>query len=112
MSSNELGKVTLRMAIAFAVLFSIQSLCTCIVASFVNTSWDEMSPFKHTMVIIAILGNWTTTLMAFLSKTMARLEAGQPPIDTGVTGDAAVIAKTTTTVQTQTETKPVAPTNP
>ncbi len=104
--NGELGKVTLQMAIAFAVLFSIQSLCTCIVAAFVNTSWDEMSPFKHTMVIIAILGNWTTTLMAFLSKTMARLEAGKPLIETG---DTAMIAKTTTTVQTQTETKPTNP---
>jgi len=103
--NGELGKVTLQMAIAFAILFSLQSLCTCIVAAFVNTSWDEMSTFKHVMVCIAILGNWTTTLMAFLSKTMARLEAGKPPIDV-IEGDTPVIARTTTTVQTQTETTP------
>ena len=102
--NGELGKVTLQMAVAFAILFSLQSLCTCIVAAFVNTSWDEMSTFKHVMVCIAILGNWTTTLMAFLSKTMARLEAGKPPIDSG---DTTMIARTTTTVQTQTDSTPI-----
>ena len=72
-----LSKVTMTMAIAFGVLFSINALCTCVMAAFMNTSWDEMTPFKHFIICVAILGNWTTLLMAYLSKTVARLESGK-----------------------------------
>jgi hypothetical protein len=84
---NSLSKVTKTMAIAFGVLFSMNALCTCITVAFVNATWEDMGTFKKFLTAIAILGNWTTVLMAFLSKTVARLEAGKSPIPTNGNGN-------------------------
>jgi hypothetical protein len=69
-----MDKTTLKMVIFICVLFSVQSLCTCLTAAFVNITWEDMSGFKRIVLFIAVLGNWTTLLMAYFSKTFARME--------------------------------------
>src|SRR5271166_5873596 len=98
--TQDLSKVTFRMAVIYGILFSLNSLSTCIVASLLNADWSDLSGTKKVILCIAIVGNWTGSLMAFLSKTMARMEAGKPPI---VEGDTTFTTKQTTTVETKTE---------
>jgi len=76
-SQVNLNKVTLRMAVAFGVLFSFNALGTCMVASLTNVKWVELPAQSKFMIIVIIFVNWTGTLMAFLSKTVARLETGK-----------------------------------
>lgn len=81
--NDTLAKTTLRMAVAWGVFFSLNALGSCILAAFVNASWDDMGTSKRVLMGIAIGTNWTAMMMAFMSKTIARLENGQRPIGNG-----------------------------
>lgn len=85
MNDNSLAKVTFRMAIAWGVLFSLNSLGTCIMVGLTNTVWAQLTLQSKFILVIGIFVNWSGTLMAFLSKTVARLESGKPPPTNGDT---------------------------
>ena len=94
MNEQSLSRTTNGMAIAWAALFSINSLGSCLLVSLSNADWPSMSPFNKVLLGVGVTVNWTTMLMAFLSKTMARLDAGKPPIpEPGSTGDTDFITK-------------------
>jgi len=78
---SNLHKTTKQMVIWYGALFSVNALCSCIIAAFTNATWEDMLWPKRILTGIAILGNWTTVLMAFLSKTVARMESGKPAIN-------------------------------
>lgn len=80
-----------RLAIAYAVLFSLNSACTAIATSLTNSEWSDLSPSSKFMIVILIVANWTGTMLAFLNKTLSRLQQGNPPL---ASGDTAVITKT------------------
>ena len=80
-STEILNRTTKRLVIWYAALFSVNALCSCIIASFTNATWEDMLWPKRILTGIAILGNWTTVLMAFFSKTFARMETGKPLIN-------------------------------
>lgn len=82
---QNLHRVTKGTVILYAVLFSINALCSCIVAAFTNATWEDMLWPKRVLTAIAIVGNWTTVLIAFYSKAVARMEAGKSPIPTNGT---------------------------
>lgn len=73
------------MAILMIVLFSLNSLCTAIVASFMNTEWSTLTPTSKILLITVVLQNWTGTLLAFFNKTMSRIESGKSPFESGDT---------------------------
>jgi len=79
-TTSSLGKVTLKLAVVWGVMFSLQALCTCIIASLSNVKWNQLEAQSKFLIVLMIFGNWSTTMMAFLSKTVARLEAGKEPI--------------------------------
>lgn len=81
-SLNRVTKGTVRL---YVVLFSVNALCSCIIAAFTNATWEDMLWPKRVLTAIAIVGNWTTVLLAFYSKTVARMEAGKSPIPTNGT---------------------------
>lgn len=86
MNEVELSKVTMRMAIAFGVLFMVNSLCFSILGAFTGgIKWAAMDFDQRFLVCVAICGGWTNVLMAYLSKMVARLHAGKPPIPTNGT---------------------------
>lgn len=90
-----------KVAILIGVLFSINSLSTALVASFANAEWATLSPTSKFLLIVVVLQNWTGTMLAFLNKTISRVEKGQFPLDTSLgtsTGDtnAQAFVKTTT----------------
>lgn len=79
-TGNGLAKTSLAMAWAWGIFFSFNALGSCILAAFVNATWEDMSTAKRVLMFIAIFVNWTSMMMAFLSKTMARLDAGKNPV--------------------------------
>ncbi len=76
--NDNLSKTTTNMAIVWGVFFSLNALGSCILAAFVNASWEDMGGAKKVLLFIAIFTNWTAMMMAFFSKTIARLENGKP----------------------------------
>jgi len=75
-----LGRVTNRMAWIYGVLFSLNALTTCLIASLSNAKWASLDSQSKFLMVVVIFGNWSGVIMAFLSKTVARMEAGKDPI--------------------------------
>ncbi len=96
-SPSPLSRVTRMMAWAWGVLFSLSALGSCLLASLQNTKWAMLDGQAKFLLSVAIGVNWFSILMAFLSKTVARLEAGQPPPTNGT--DIFTKASTATTQQ-------------
>jgi hypothetical protein len=61
-----------KIAAFWFVLFSVNSLCTCITASMAGSVWANLGPQDKFTVVISIIGNWTGTIMAFVSKQSKR----------------------------------------
>ncbi|MDE2097616.1 MAG: hypothetical protein KGL39_10245 [Patescibacteria group bacterium] len=84
-----------RMAIFWFILFSINSLCTCIVSAMAGSVWANLGSQEKFTVVVAIIGNWTGTIIAFVSKAARKIEEGKEPFD-----DTAIIKKTDITKST------------
>ena len=63
-----------RMAVLWFVLFSVNSLCSCIVAAMAGSVWSNLQTQEKFTVIVAIVGNWTGTIMALFSKAAKKVE--------------------------------------
>ncbi len=63
-----------RLAIFWFLLFSLNALGTCILASLTGTKWAELDTQNRWMIFIAVFVNWSGTIMAFISKTSARVK--------------------------------------
>lgn len=107
---NNIKKLALqyKVAIGFGILFSLNSLFTAILISFLNTDWSSLNGTSKFLLIVGILQNWTGTLLAFFNKTIARVEQGKFPIDTG---DTQIMTKTSVE-QTQIKTNEKTTANP
>ena len=66
-----------RLAIFWFILFSVNSLCTAITAALAGTDWAQIDGQAKFMVYVAILLNWTGTIMAFVSKNAGKISQGQ-----------------------------------
>lgn len=69
-----------KMVIVYILLFSVNSLCSATVASFLNVNWSALSTTAKFLVVIVILQNWTGVLLAFFNKSIQRAEQGKPII--------------------------------
>lgn len=78
-----------RMAVVMFILFSISSLCSCILAAMAGSIWHLLDNQSKFTVIVAILGNWTSTIIAYISKSAQRIKQGDdlinPPDDATLT---------------------------
>lgn len=90
-----------KLAYFYGALFSINSLATAIVASFMNVEWSDLSATSKILLLIVVLQNWTGTMLAFVNRTMARAQAGEPLVPTG---DTTLTVKTTATTTVPTTT--------
>lgn len=77
--------LTYRLAIVYGCLFSVNALATAIVASFMNTNWNDLNATSKFLLVVVVTQNWAGQMLAFLNKTMARIQNDQPPIQTGDT---------------------------
>lgn len=74
-----------RLVIVYGVLFSLNSLASVTIASFLNVDWSELSTLSKFLIFVVIAQNWTGVMLAFVNRTVARVEQGQPVIQTGDT---------------------------
>ncbi len=75
---------TYKMAILIGVFFSLNALAISTVAALSGVDhWENLTYTQRICIGGAIASSWTNTMLAFFNKTLARLEAGKAPIDTG-----------------------------
>ncbi len=67
-----------RLLIAYVAFFTISSLCTSIPIALANNEWSDLSSTSKFMIITLILGNWSSNMLAFINKTLAKLENNKP----------------------------------
>lgn len=103
MNATLSGAWAYRVAIIWFCLFSINALCTAIVVALVGCTWIALDFQSKFIIIIAIVGNWTGTIMAFVSKSAKKIEETGNPLDiTQITGDTTFVKKTDVSVAVQT----------
>jgi hypothetical protein len=73
-TNTKTAAIEYRMAIFWFVLFSLNSLGTSILASLTGANWAELDGQSKFMIVMAVLVNWTGTIMAFISKQSARIK--------------------------------------
>ena len=72
--SVKLNLIEFRMAIFWFCLFSVNSLCTCLIASLVNCNWSQMDGQSRLLLYLTVAANWTGCVMAFVSKQASRIK--------------------------------------
>lgn len=61
-------------------LFSVNSLGSCILAASSGCVWSLLDWQAKATVIVAIVVNWTNTMMSALVRFEKKIAAGQPPL--------------------------------
>ncbi len=97
MSAARQNLITYKLAYVYAFLYSVNALGSAIVASFMNVEWESLSSTSKFLLFVVILQSWTGTMLAFLNKTLARIQQGESPIPMG---DTTMIVKTEATTTT------------
>lgn len=63
----------------YVFLFSINALCTAILASLQSVEWPNLDQTTKFCIVIAVLANWTGVLLAFFNKHWSQVSEGNPP---------------------------------
>jgi hypothetical protein len=71
---------TNRIAIAFLFLFSINALCSSISGALTGMEWGGATGQQRFLVVVSIVGTWTTVLLAFFRDALAKIVRGQNPL--------------------------------
>lgn len=70
-----------RVVIGWALLFTINSLGTCIVAALYNIKWKSLDAQDQFIICTLIVVNWTGTIMAMVNKSVSKLREGRLPFE-------------------------------
>lgn len=84
-NKTRLAAVEFRMTIFWFILFSLNALGTSVLASLTGTDWATLDPQSKFMIVVAVLVNWTGTIMAFVSKQAGRIKQTGQIFPTGDT---------------------------
>lgn len=79
--------VVYRMAIIICILFVVASVCDSIINASINVDWKTIDFEAKALIVICIIKSAVVTIMAFLNKTLARIEAGKTPFTDPDTGN-------------------------
>ena len=109
-----------RIAICWFFVFSLNALATAILAASIGTMWADLHYQDRFEIVLAIIVNYTGTMMAFMSKAAKKVEDGGSIVDLAVSGSSnggtQMITKTdiqsTTIQQKSPSTPPTATTTP
>lgn len=71
--------------ILYFALFSFNALATSTLAALIGAKWELLSHQEKFLILVAIAANWTGLVLVFIQKSVSRLAAGRPPIETGDT---------------------------
>lgn len=63
-----------RMAIIYAMFFSVNALCAAVINALTGADWSKLTTQARFVIALAILGSWTNTMMAFMSKKAQKLD--------------------------------------
>ncbi len=74
-----------RLGLLIGLFFTINSLAITITAAFLHTDWSSLTNTEKFVLIWVIIGGFSNTMLAFLNKTLARIEQGEFPLETGET---------------------------
>lgn len=66
--------VEYRMAIFYFCLFSVNALCSAMMIALANVTWATLDGQGKFMIAVALVWNWTNTIMAFASKQATRIK--------------------------------------
>lgn len=69
-----------KITVMWFILFTVNSLGTCILAASAGCVWDNLGWQEKLTVVLAVIVNWTGTMMAWLSKSAGKITSGQNPI--------------------------------
>jgi hypothetical protein len=86
---TKLTVIEWKMAIFWFCLFSLNALGSSIMAALTGAVWNELDSQSKFMIVIAVMVNWTGTIMAFISKQANRIhQTGNllPAEDTTILG--------------------------
>lgn len=104
MRATSAGILAYRIAILYGCLFSANSLLDAFIIAFLNVSWHQLDSTSKALLIAAIAKNWTSTMLAYCSKTVANVQKGRLPM--GVEpGDTREFSLQQTTITAQTPPK-------
>jgi len=92
-----------KMAIVYFVLFSINALCSALMIALANVTWSGLDSQGKFMIGVALIWNWTTTILAFMSKQATRIKQ---------TGDLFPSGDTQQFVRTETQSVKIEKPNP
>jgi len=84
------------MSVFWFVLFSINSLGSCIIAASAGSVWANLGTQEKFTVIVAVITNWTGVIMAYIKQAAKKIESGEIPIG----DDTRTWQRTDTNVQT------------
>jgi len=77
---------TYKLAILIGLFFTVNALGISIISALSGVDhWSQLTVTQQIVIISSGLVNRTNTLLAFLNKTLSRIESGKPPIETGDT---------------------------
>lgn len=65
-----------RVAVLVFGLYTVSTLCFAIIGALTGREWEQLDGEDKLLIVLAIIGNWTNTLMAFISKRAQKLENG------------------------------------
>lgn len=77
------SKTTLKMVWTIGALFFLVNLCFSLQNAFVNITWEDLSGFKRIQLFIGVTGSLASIMMAYLSKTFAKLDPSVAAIING-----------------------------
>lgn len=101
MKKTSEGLLAYRIAILYGALFSVDSLLHALILSFLNVSWSQLDTTSKWLLLAAVLKNWTSTMLAFCSKTVANVQKGKLPMPIDPNGTTEFsLQQTTVTAQT------------
>ena len=66
--------VEFRMAILYFSLFSVNAFCSARMIALANVTWSTLDTQGKFMIWVALIWNWTNTVLAFMSKQATRIK--------------------------------------
>ena len=61
------------MTITLVLLFTVNSLGTCIIAALMGKQWTILPLEEKFLLIVIVIVNWSTMMMAFLNRSISHL---------------------------------------
>lgn len=69
-----------QLAILYGIIFTVNSLSLTCIAAFEHVTFAELTKEDWLVIVLSIVGSWTTTMLAFVSNAMHNVQPDAPVI--------------------------------